>query len=130
MRPRSCVNLAASENSSGLALMGPPVRLIRVGDATDSMRERHSNQLVRRQLASPYLVAGAAAIGVAIQFASPYFDARSPAMLNVQKVRLALRAPSRLVWLATCHSTKLMQYALSATPNTLTRGAELRSRRG
>src|SRR5215469_3997598 len=31
--------------------------------------------------------------GVLRQFASPYFVARSPAMLNVQKVRLALRAP-------------------------------------
>src|SRR5215472_6442398 len=29
----------------------------------------------------------------ASQFASPYFVARSPAMLNVQKVRLALRTP-------------------------------------
>src|SRR5215472_12859079 len=37
------------------------------------------------------------------QFASPYFVARSPGMLDVQEVRLASLALSRLVWLATCH---------------------------
>ncbi len=35
------------------------------------------------------------------QFASPYFVTRSPATLNVQRVRWAKRAPSCLVWLAT-----------------------------
>jgi len=35
------------------------------------------------------------------QFASPYFVTRSPATLNVQRVRLASLAPSCLVWLAT-----------------------------
>src|SRR5262252_5770808 len=44
------------------------------------------------------------------QFASPYFVARSPATVDVQEVRLPSRASSRLVWLATCHSTKLMHY--------------------
>jgi len=41
------------------------------------------------------------------QFASPYFVARSPETVNVQEVRLSSRALSRLVWLATCRSTKL-----------------------
>src|SRR5215472_10205137 len=44
------------------------------------------------------------------QFASPYFVARSPGMLNVQEVRLESLASSRLVWLATCHSTRLTYY--------------------
>src|SRR5215472_6449209 len=41
-------------------------------------------------------------VAVVGQFASPYFVARSPATVNVQEVRLPSRAPSRLVWLATC----------------------------
>src|SRR5215469_7388334 len=44
------------------------------------------------------------------QFASPYFVARAPGMLNVREVRLASLAPSRLVWLATCHSTRLTHF--------------------
>src|SRR6266542_5083624 len=40
------------------------------------------------------------------QFASPYFVTPSPATLSVQKVRWAKRAPSCLVWLATCPSTE------------------------
>ena len=45
--------------------------------------------------------AGPPSPGVLGQCASPYFVTRSPATLNVQKVRLASRAPSCLVWLAT-----------------------------
>jgi len=36
-------------------------------------------------------------------------------MLNVQEVRLASLAPSRLVWLATCHSTRLTHYHFLCT---------------
>ena len=48
------------------------------------------------------------------QFASPYFVARSPGMLNVQEVRLASPALWRLVWLATCHSARLKHYQSTA----------------
>src|SRR2546425_5551828 len=54
--------------------------------------------------------------GVLGQFASPYFVTRSPATLNVQRVRWAKLAPSCLVWLATCPSTeaKVTHYLPSA----------------
>src|SRR5215472_18718716 len=55
-------------------------------------------------------MAGSPDAQVLRQFASPYFVARSPGMLNVQEAGLASLAPSRLVWLATCHSTRLTHY--------------------
>src|SRR5215471_5163353 len=49
---------------------------------------------IRKRLAvraDPATVVGSASTRVPGRFASPYFVARSPAMLNVHKVRLALR---------------------------------------
>src|SRR5215467_12547377 len=99
MRPRSCVNLAASENSSGLALMGPPVRLIRVDDATDSMRERHSNQLwcggnLRRHTSL---------LG-------------RPQCSTYRKYASHCGLHRYLVWLATCHRTQLTHCSVGCFP--------------